>query len=608
MGVSSRGGLFGYLARLGRPPAADSDADLLDRFRRDADQDAFAAIVRRHGPMVLATCRRRLGGDADAEDAFQAVFLALARQAGSVGRESLPGWLYRVAYLISLKAAGRRARHPLAAIDAAEVPMPDPPTSAAEADELKAAIDAGLAGLPDKFRAVVVLCLVEGRTNTEAAAVLGVPVGTVDSRLNTARKRLQAVLTRRGVAVSAGLSLQQVLGGPVSAAGPRFHELASHTIQAVLAEAAVAGAGAVSPAVAELARGVTTMTTKLRMLAAVGVTLGVLGGAGAGVYFATAADDPARPVAKVAADPQAKTPVPADKPADPTQPAKDAKPADRPEDARTAATLAKPFGLKIGGPVDLRSLLEQIEDTTDLVVRVDVAAFRRMGWLGDGEGGLPPEQFLQNLYETKAVLPRKVEKLAIREVLDDALAQFRPQAQGQALVTYQVRGSQLVIVPAYIPPVRPGRDPLNPDPNAVDEDPPLITARELHEQIYGGVVSVAADRKPLPDVLADLRKQTGANIVLDPRCVGQNGPVPEITVTLSDARLYDALRVIADMAQLKMVYAGNIYYVTTPENAKTFQPDPKPLAPPPGFGGLGGGIGGVGGLGGGQIPPPPGKE
>ena len=75
MGLSSRG-LFGFIARLGRPPAADSDADLLDRFVRTADEHAFAGIVRRHGSMVLAVCRRRLGRDADAEDAFQAVFLA----------------------------------------------------------------------------------------------------------------------------------------------------------------------------------------------------------------------------------------------------------------------------------------------------------------------------------------------------------------------------------------------------------------------------------------------------------------------------------------------------------------------------------------------------
>src|SRR5207302_6024444 len=117
---------------------------------------------------------------------------ALARSAASIGRrESLPGWLYRVAYLVSLKAVGRRARHPVAVLPASELPMPEPPTPTWETHELKAALDAELAGLSDRFRAVVVLCLIEGRTNAEAAAILGVPVGTVDSRLNTARKKLQ---------------------------------------------------------------------------------------------------------------------------------------------------------------------------------------------------------------------------------------------------------------------------------------------------------------------------------------------------------------------------------------------------------------------------------
>jgi type II secretory pathway component GspD/PulD (secretin) len=90
------------------------------------------------------------------------------------------------------------------------------------------------------------------------------------------------------------------------------------------------------------------------------------------------------------------------------------------------------------------------------------------------------------------------------------------------------------------------------------------------------VVNVSAERKPLADILAELRKQTGANIVLDPRCETQEKKAG-LTVSLNDVRLYDALRVIADMAELKLVYAGNVYYVTTPANAKVFQPPaPRP--------------------------------
>lgn len=566
MGLSSRG-LFAFIARLGRPPAADSDADLLERFVHSADDLAFTGIVRRHGPMVLAVCRRRLGHDADAEDAFQAVFLALAKSAAAIGRrESLPGWLYRVAYLVSLKAAGRRSRHPSVALPVAEVSMPNPPTHPVETEDLKGVLDTELARLPDKFRSVVVLCLIEGRTNAEAAAMLAVPVGTIDSRLNAARKKLQAALTRRGVAVTVGATLGQMLGGPIAATGgPGFVELVSHTVHAVLAEAAGPGTGAISPAVTELARGVATMTTmNVRLLAALGVALGLLGTAGAGIYYAAAADKPMNPEV-TAAEPQPPTTPPTSK----SQPATpDAPITDVILQESGAGALAKPFGVKV--PMEgasIEEVLDTIEKQTDLIVRVDVAAFRRVGAIGpDSNGGENANQFLSLLYQTKAVLPRRAEKLPMGDVLADALA----QAQVMHPCTYQIRGQQLVIIPAYIPPVRPGVDALD------QPDEALLPARQLNEQIYGGVVSIAANQKPLAEILADLRKQTGANIVLDPRCTpaGNQGV---LTVTLSDARLYDALRVIADMADLKMVYAGNIYYVTTSANASTFQPPPPRL-------------------------------
>jgi RNA polymerase sigma factor (sigma-70 family) len=524
--------------------------------------------------MVLSVCRRRLGRDADAEDAFQAVFLALATSASSIGRRSsLPGWLYRVAYLISLKAAGRRARHPTSASPPVEVTMPEPPPPEWETEELKAIIDAELANLPDKYRAVIVLCLIEGRTNADAATSLGVPVGTVDSRLNAARKKLQARLTRRGVAVAVGVTLEQMLGAPVDAAGPRLLELVSHTVTSILHEISTPGAGAVPPAVADLAKGAIMTTTNLRLLAVLGIALGVLGGAGAGIYFATAAD-PAKPVAKTADQPLLpEKPAPAIPVANRAAPDANADP-----DAKTAAALLKPFGGRVPPDgIKLDEVLDRIEAQTDLVVRVDVAAFRRLGAFGpDGDGVAGADQFLRTIYDSKAILPRRAEKLPIRDVLADSLA----QAGSNFRCTYQIRGSQLVIVPEYYPPTRPGVNPL--DTPLTDDDTPLLAARHLYEQIYGGVVSVSADRKPLTEILVDLRKQTGANIVLDPRCEAQVGKAT-LTVNLSDARLYDALRIIADMAELKMVYAGNIYYVTTAANAKTFQPPHPPRPQQGGF-------------------------
>jgi hypothetical protein len=472
-----------------------------------------------------------------------------------------------VAYLIALKAAARRNRHSTGNLPS-EVPMPDPPTPYWERAELKAVIDAELAGLSDRFRSVVALCLIEGRTNSEAAAMLGVPVGTVDSRLSAARSRLQARLKRRGVAVGVGLSLAQMLGDPLGAADrSSFQDLMTDTVRAVLAGTAGSGTGAVSPAVEELARGITMLTTtKLRLVATVAIVLGLLGGAGTGIFFSAAAD-PAQP--KSPKDPPSTTVKPEGRlTADPASG----------QDRGTAA-LDKPFGIKVNGVIAMNELLEQIEDLTDLVVRVDLAAFRRIGVVDNDE----QTPFLQSVNDTKVILPRRADKMSVRDVITDALAQVRISHP----CTYQIRGSQILIVPAYVPPVRPGVNPLELDPNG--EDTPILQARTFQEQIYGPVVSVTVDHKPLAEILADLRKQTGSNIVIDPRCELAEKKVT-VTVALSDVRLYDALRVIADMAELKMVYAGNVYYVTTAANAKSFQPSPPakaitPIAPMSGLGG-----------------------
>lgn len=558
--------LNAFIARLRPPPALDSDADLLDRYVQTADGTSFAGIVRRHGSMVLSVCERRLGCHADAEDAFQAVFLALATSAASIGRRSsLPAWLYRVAYLTALKAAGRRERHSHISINLAEMQMPEQPLTTWETIELKAVIDAEVAGLPDRLRAVVVLCLIEGRTNAEAASLMGVPTGTIDSRLSTARKQLRARLTRRGVAVGLSITLENMLGGPLEAAGPRLLDLVSHTIPAVLIEAAQPGAGAVTPAVADLARRI-SMTTNVRFLVTLSVTLGLVGGA-AGIYLATAGDKSSNPVAtasdtKSPPDAEAKSGVNKTSVAgDPIATFTEAKPG---EPGSGIAALNKVFDRATPPEgIALSEILEAVEKQTDLMIRVDIAAFRRLD--PDGEVGNDPDVFLKKLYETKAFLPQQAGKMPMRDVLTDALAQVRHSHP----CTYQVRGSQLVIVPAFVPPVRPGADPLSLHPDN-GGDGSLVSPTVLNEQVYGGIVTVLADRKPLAEVLADLRKQTGANIVFDPRC-----EVPEkkaiLTVTLSDVRLYDALRVITDMAELKLVYFGNIYYVTTPANAKMFQ-------------------------------------
>jgi RNA polymerase sigma factor (sigma-70 family) len=188
------------LARRFVADAAVADADLLDRYARAADPAAFELLVWRHGAMVWAACRRVLGADAAAaEDASQAAFAALARHAGRVRNAAAVGpWLHRVAIraALDLLAAGRgRCELPATLPD----PRPGPERVAVEREE-RAAIDAAVNALPEKLRAAFVLCELEGRSNAEAAAALGCPVGTVESRLTRARQRLRARLAAGGVA------------------------------------------------------------------------------------------------------------------------------------------------------------------------------------------------------------------------------------------------------------------------------------------------------------------------------------------------------------------------------------------------------------------------
>ncbi len=188
--------------------AGMSDGQLLDRFldRRcdeEAAEVAFAALVERHGPMVLRACRARLGDEHDAQDAFQATFLILARKAAAIrNHESAASWLHgvarRVASCARRAAAVRRAKERKAAGGKLDfVAEPD-------RSDVVPAVREEVGGLPEKYRTPLMLCLLDGLTHEEAAARLGWPVGTVKTRVRRAKDRLRVALTRRGLAPSLG--------------------------------------------------------------------------------------------------------------------------------------------------------------------------------------------------------------------------------------------------------------------------------------------------------------------------------------------------------------------------------------------------------------------
>jgi RNA polymerase sigma factor (sigma-70 family) len=182
-----------------------SDAELLRRYAGDKDEAAFAAVVRRHTPMVLGVCRRVLPTTQDAEDACQAVFLILARKAGAVAwRSSAAGWLYAVARKVAGNArvaARRRARREVVAA------APDlvQPVDRMTGRELLTAIEEELDRLSPRYRDPLVLCFLQGLTRDEAAAQLGMPVATLHTRIDRGRARLAAALARRGVTLGGSL-------------------------------------------------------------------------------------------------------------------------------------------------------------------------------------------------------------------------------------------------------------------------------------------------------------------------------------------------------------------------------------------------------------------
>jgi RNA polymerase sigma factor (sigma-70 family) len=220
-----------------------SDCDLLARFASDNDQAAFATVVARHAAMVLGVCRRSLPSVQDAEDACQAVFLLLARKAGHTGwQPSAASWLYATARRVSRNArvaAARRTRRDGRAV----VPRSRSPIELMSGRELLAVLDEELDRLPPRYRAPLVLCCLEGLARDEAAARLGVPIATLKSQLERARKKLADALTSRGCELGSVLLI--ITAAAAGQASPKL-------LDSIL----TAASGSPSESVAALARGV----------------------------------------------------------------------------------------------------------------------------------------------------------------------------------------------------------------------------------------------------------------------------------------------------------------------------------------------------------------
>ena len=282
-----------------------SDAELLERYVRQRDEAAFELLLWRHGVLVLNVCRRILHREADAEDAFQATFLAFVRKAPSIERRgSVASWLYKVAYRVALEARARArktAARERAGGESLAIEMEANPLW----DELRPILDEELNRLPERLRRPFVLCYLEGKTNDEAARELGCPAGTIYSRLARGRELLRRRLLRRGVTLSA-VALTAALAENTIQALPTAPLVTMTRRAATLFAAGHAAAGRVPPQVTALAEGVlrTMFLSKVRMTALLLLVAGLLTAGGVWTQHAL----------KAAAEPEARKVEEAKKP------------------------------------------------------------------------------------------------------------------------------------------------------------------------------------------------------------------------------------------------------------------------------------------------------
>jgi RNA polymerase sigma factor (sigma-70 family) len=216
------GNVLDYIRQIAGAPAGQNltDQELLHNFTTDRDQAAFAILVQRHGPLVWGVCRRVLRQTQDAEDAFQATFLVLARKAGRIRwQPDVSNWLYAVAWRAAHKAKSEANRRCGREEQPQDTPAPEANGEGALLD-IQPVLDEELNRLPLKYRAPVVLHYLEGKTYAQAAEVLGWPAGTVSTRLGQARHLLRKRLARRGIALTTGLLTTALSQNAASAVVP----------------------------------------------------------------------------------------------------------------------------------------------------------------------------------------------------------------------------------------------------------------------------------------------------------------------------------------------------------------------------------------------------
>jgi RNA polymerase sigma factor (sigma-70 family) len=295
--MAARFSVQACILRVAREADSRPDAQLLQRFLQHRDEHAFAELIRRHGPTVLGVCRRMLGDSHDAEDAFQATFLVLVRKARAIAqRDRLGGWLHGVAFRTAQKARFRRARQ-----RAVERPIdettPEPAMPRPPGNDWPEWLDGELLGLPEKYRLPLLLCELRGLSRRDAAHQLGLPEGTVSSRLARGRHLLRQRLIRRGVKLTAGALLTGLASQARCELAPALVGATVETATLFVTNRSVVGV--ISAAVLNLTEGVCTsmFLSKLKIALVIlpVLAMGALGFHAAAARVPTEGSEQARP-------------------------------------------------------------------------------------------------------------------------------------------------------------------------------------------------------------------------------------------------------------------------------------------------------------------------
>jgi RNA polymerase sigma factor (sigma-70 family) len=262
-------------------PTGVSDAQLLKKFIVERDEASFAALVRRHGPMVLGVCRRILHNPHDTDDAFQATFLVLVQKARSVlDRQAVGSWLYTVAFRSALEARARNIRRQKREAQVKATPHPE--VAPAEPHDWKLFLDQELNRLPEKYRAPVILCDLEGRPRREIARQLNLAEGTLSSRLSRGRRLLAERLTRHGITLSGG-ALAMSLSEASAGVPPSLLGLTTKSALLV----AAGQTAALSTSISLIMKGATQAMFLAKLKATLATITALVLGAGALVYCAS---------------------------------------------------------------------------------------------------------------------------------------------------------------------------------------------------------------------------------------------------------------------------------------------------------------------------------